>query len=160
MELVAAADSDWAGGWKESDIGTKSTSGYVISIAGCALLGRSKTQSTTALSSCEAEYISLALAAQEVVHCRQLLWDLQEDQQGATVLLCDNVAACELTKSETHQQRSKHIAIRYHFIRECIKRGEIQVKWCAGQDNVADMFTKPLGRVQFQRYCGRLLGST
>ena len=160
MELVAAADSDWAGGWKESDIGTKSTSGYVISIAGCALLGRSKTQSTTALSSCEAEYISLALAAQEVVHCRQLLWDLKEDQQGATVLLCDNVAACELTKSETHQQRSKHIAIRYHFIRECIKRGEIQVRWCAGQDNVADMFTKPLGRVQFQRHCGRLLGYT
>lgn len=159
MELVAAADSDWAGGWKDSDIGTKSTSGHVVSIAGCVLLGKSKTQGTTALSSCEAEYISLALAAQEVVHCRQLLWDLKEDQQGATVLYCDNVAACELTKSETHQQRSKHIAIRYHFIRECVKRGEIEVRWRSGQDNVADMFTKPLGRVLFQRHCEKLLGS-
>jgi len=158
MKLHAAADSDWAGGWKDTDIGTKSTSGYVISIAGSVISGRSKRQSTTALSSCEAEYISLALAAQEVVHCRQLLCDLDASQQEPTTLLCDNIAAGELTRSETHQQRSKHIAIRYHFIRECVKRNEIKVEWCPGQDNCADMFTKPLGRIAFQRHANTLLG--
>lgn len=158
MLLSAAADSDWAGGWKDDTLGTKSTSGYVVTIAGSVVVAKSKMQSTTALSSCEAEYISLALAAQEIVHCRQLLCDLQEEQMQPTILLCDNVAAGELCKSETHQQRSKHIAIRYHFIRECVKRGEILVKWCSGQDNVADMFTKPLGRVLFQRHAAKLLG--
>ena len=158
MTLEAAADSDWAGGWKSTDIGTRSTSGHVISIAGGVVVGKSKTQSTTALSSCEAEYVSLALAAQEIVHCRQLLCDLLEEQCAPTILFCDNVAAGELTKSETHQQRSKHIAIRYHFIRECVQRGEIAVKWCSGQENTADVFTKPLGRVLFQRHVSKLLG--
>ena len=158
MKLHAAADSDWAGGWKDTDLGTKSTSGYVISIAGSVISGRTKRQSTTALSSCEAAYISLALAAQAVVHCRQLLCDLDASQQEPTTLLCDNIAAGELTKSETHQQRSKHIAIRYHFIRECVKRNEIKVEWCPGHDNCADMFTKPLGKVAFQRHVDTLLG--
>ena len=159
MKLHAAADSDWAGNWKDSDNGTKSTSGYVVTIAGSVLVGKSKTQNTTALSSCEAEYMSLALAAQEIVHCRQLLCDLQEEQAAPTILLCDNIAAMDLVKSETHQQRSKHIAIRYHFIRECVKRAEMEVKWCSGHENVADMFTKPLGRVLFQKYVKALLGS-
>ena len=159
MKLMAAADSDWAGGWRDKVGGTKSTSGYVITLAGCVLIGKSKSQAATALSSCEAEYISLALAAQEIVHCRQLLCDLKEEQDGPTVLLCDNIAAGELVKSETHQQRSKHIAIRYHFIRECVQRKEIKVEWCSGQENAADMFTKPLGRVLFQKHATKLLGS-
>ena len=158
MILVAAADSDWAGGWKDKDNEAKSTSGYVISIAGSVLVAKTKRQTTTALSSCEAEYVSLALAAQEIVHCRQILCDLQEEQSNATRLICDNVAACELTKSETHQQRSKHIAIRYHFIRECVKRGEIQVQWLSGDKNPADMFTKPLGPALFKRHLNELLG--
>jgi hypothetical protein len=158
MELQSAADSDWAGGWNDSAADAKSTSGYVVAIAGSVISARSKRQSCTALSSCEAEYVSLALAAQEIVHCRQLLIDLGEMQEGPTVLKCDNMAAGELTRNETHQQRSKHIAIRYHFIRECVKRGEIKVEWCSGQDNVADMFTKPLGRILFKKHSGSLLG--
>lgn len=158
MNLVAAADSDWAGGWKSTEEGTRSTSGYVVTIAGAVVACKTKRQASTALSSCEAEYMSLALAAQEVVHCRQILVDLKEEQQGPTVILCDNLAAGELAKCETHQQRSKHIAIRYHFIRECIKRGEVQVKWIAGQDNHADIFTKALGRILFERHCKVILG--
>jgi hypothetical protein len=100
----------------------------------------------------------LALAAQEIVHCRQLLVDLNEQQNGPTILYCDNIAAGELAKCETHQQRSKHIAIRYHFIRECIKRNEVKVMWLPGQDNYADMFTKALGRVLFQKHCKVILG--
>jgi hypothetical protein len=156
MELTAAADSDWAGGWNDQTSEARSTSGYVITIAGSVISARSKRQNCVALSSCEAEYISLALAAQEIVHCRQLLIDLGEPQ-NSTVLKCDNMAAGELTKNETHQQRSKHIAIRYHFIRECVKRGEIKVEWCSGQNNMADMFTKPLGRILFEKYVRTLL---
>jgi transposase InsO family protein len=159
MNLVAAADSDWAGGWKNTDEGTRSTSGYVVTIAGGVIACKTKRQTSTALSSCEAEYMSLALAAQEIVHCRQLLSDLQECQKQPTVLYCDNLAAGELAKSETHQQRSKHIAIRYHFIRECIRRQEIEVKWISGQDNYADMFTKALGRILFEKHSKTILGS-
>jgi chaperone required for assembly of F1-ATPase len=158
MHLVAAADSDWAGGWKSVNDGTKSISGYVVSIAGAVVACKTKRQACTALSSCEAEYMSLALAAQEIVHCRQLLVDLNEQQNGPTILYCDNIAAGELAKCETHQQRSKHIAIRYHFIRECIKRNEVKVMWLPGQDNYADMFTKALGRVLFQKHCKVILG--
>ena len=159
MTLTAAADSDWAGAWSDAVPDARSTSGFVISIAGSVLVAKAKRQNCTALSSCEAEYVSLALAAQEVVHCRQILEDIKEAQPGPTPLLCDNEAAGELAKSETHQQRSKHIAIRYHFIRECVRRNEVRVQWCSGHDNPADMFTKPLGRILFQKHASHLLGS-
>ncbi len=158
MKLTAAADSDWAGGWSNPLSDARSTSGYVITIAGSVVVAKAKRQTCTALSSCEAEYVSLALAAQEIVHCRQILAEMDEEQLAPTLLECDNVAAGELAKSETHQQRSKHIAIRYHFIRECVKRGEVDVQWCSGQANPADMFTKPLGRTLFKRHLSTLLG--
>ena len=102
--------------------------------------------------------MAIAAAAQEVIYLRQLLKDLHEPQEEPTTILCDNNAARELTEKETHQQRTKHIAIRYHFVREAVRQKELVVKRIDGKDNPADLFTKPLPPITFKKHIQHLFG--
>ena len=150
--IKCACDSDWAGDWSGPEATARSTTGYVIWGAGGVVVARSRKQSVVALSSCEAEYMSICSAVQEIVYIRQLLVDLYRRQDSPTVLECDNSAAVELTSRETHQQRAKHISIRFHFSREAIRRGEVVMKRVPGISNFADMLTKPLGFTKFAQF--------
>lgn len=158
MTLHAACDADWACNWKGQGADAKSITGYVCWIAGGVVSAKAKRQTTVALSTCESEYVAIAAAAQEVIYLRQLLKDLHEPQEEPTTILCDNNAARELTEKETHQQRTKHIAIRYHFVREAVRRKELVVKRIDGKDNPADLFTKPLPPITFKKHIQHLFG--
>ena len=116
-QIVGYCDSDWAGNWKgNGDQVAKSTTGYIFMMNGGVISSRSRKQSTVALSSAEAEYMALAEAGQEALHLMQLYQDIT-GQVKKPEIYDDNTAAIQMTENEVHQPRSKHISIRFHFIR-------------------------------------------
>ncbi len=102
-----------------------------------------------ALSSCEAEYIAASTAACQAVWLRRLLAILAKREVQKVSLKIDNQAAISLCKNLVHHERSKHIDTRFHHIRECIEEGLIEVQHVNTKDQLADIFTKSLGRQKF-----------
>lgn len=102
-----------------------------------------------ALSSCEAEYIAATTTAYQGVCLNRLLLDLLEGGDRATTILVDNKSAIQLCKNPVFHDRSKHIDLRFHFIRECIDDGTIYVDHINTGDQLADILTKSLTRTRF-----------
>ena len=127
-------------------------------LAGGAVSWKSKLQQTVALSTSEAEYMSACAATQEAIFQRQLLEDLGFPQQEATVIHEDNTGAIALSENPVSHNRSKHIDIRYHFVRERVEMGEVKLVHVASEDQLADLFTKPLERVKLEKFRERVLG--
>ena len=110
----------------------------------------SKKQAVVALSSIEAEYISQTHAAKEAVWLRNFIVELQGKPQGPLTVLCDNQGAIALSKDNKFHSRTKHIDLRYHFIREAVEEGKINVEYIPTTENVTDVFTKALARPKFE----------
>ena len=146
-QCIGFCDADWAGDVNDR----KSTSGYLFQINGNAVSWRSKKQSCVALSTAEAEYMTLASAAQEAVLIRQLTTDMKNSPSGATVIFEDNQSCISMAKNPQYHGRAKHIDIKYHFIRDLINSKVIQLEYCCTNDMVADMMTKGLGREHFEK---------
>lgn len=143
--LIGYSDADWAGDQDDR----RSTTGNIFLLAGGAVSWLSKKQATVALSTAEAEYIALSQAAQEGVWLRRLLTELGMETT-ATVILEDNQGAIAIAKNPVDHARTKHIDIRYHYIRECVQNGQIQLKYCCTENMKADILTKPLPRQRFE----------
>jgi hypothetical protein len=127
----------------------KSTSGTLFSLGGCPISWQSQKQKIVALSSCEAEYVAGAIAACQGVWLRRLLNDMIGKRSSATTIYIDNKSAIQLCKNPVFHDRSKHIEVRYHFIRECVDTGTICVEHIRTGEQLADILTKPLARVRF-----------
>ncbi|OWZ15685.1 Integrase, catalytic core protein [Phytophthora megakarya] len=136
-QLTAFVDSDYA-----KDIDTRrSVSGYVMQMGDCAITYSCKSQRTVALSSTEAEYMSLAHGVKEMLFLRELLMELGV-QQHSTAVNVDNQSAIAMANNPVHHQRTKHIHSRYHFVRERVAMGDIFIEYVGTKDNVADLLTK------------------
>ena len=147
--LTGYSDSSWG-----DCIDTRrSTSGHVFLLGGNLITWRTKKQSTVAKSSTEAELVALSQATQECLWLRQLLKDLEFTQKGASVIFEDNQGAINLTKHQKHHDRTKHIAIHDLFCRERVHSGEIDVCYCNTNKMLADIMTKSVSRLQFQKMC-------
>ena len=127
----------------------KSTSGSVFLLGTSLLTWVSQKQRVVALSSCEAEYIASANAACQGIWLSRLLGELLGIQVPKVRLLVDNKSAIALSKNIVHHDRSKHIDTRYHFIRDCVDRGEVDINHVSTTEQLADILTKALGRVKF-----------
>ena len=143
LSLTAYRDSDWG-----SSDDRRSISGYCFFLHndGPLISWWSKKQGIVALSSCEAEYIALAMTVQEAKFLRQLLADMTGDKPKNVNVLADNTGAIELSRNPVYHQRSKHIAIRYHFLRSEVQSQNITVSYVPSEQNYTDMFTKPLSK--------------
>jgi hypothetical protein len=150
--LIAYVDSDYA---KEPDE-KRSTSGYTMMLAGGIVTYSSKLQRTTALSSAEAEYMALAHGTQEVIFLRELLKEIGF-AQGPTRMNIDNQAAEQMANNPVHHQRTKHIDVRYHFVRQRVELREIALEHVSTKENLADLLTKAVGKV-ILRYLRPKLG--
>ena len=146
--LSGYSDANYAG--DEAD--SKSVSGFVF-FAGGLVSWQSRKQDCVVLSSTEAEYVALSEACKEVVWLRRLLKQIGYPQSSASVLYEDNRGAIELSRNPKFHKRSKHIRTRYHFSRECLENEAISLEHCASEDMIADIFTKPLGKEKFRRFC-------
>ncbi|KAH9745481.1 hypothetical protein KPL70_004087 [Citrus sinensis] len=154
-KLVGYSDSDWGGDVDDR----KSTTGFVFFMGDTAFTWMSKKQPIVTLSTCEAEYVAATSSVCHAIWLRNLLKELSLAQEEPTEICVDNKSTIALSKNPVFHDRSKHIDTRYHFIRECIARKEVQIKYVKSQDQAADIFTKPLKQEDFVRFRS-LLGVT
>ena len=109
---------------------------------------RSKKQSIVALSTCEAEYVALATATQEAKFLRQVLADLMDRPCESVCMYVDNQGAIALANNPVHHKRSKHIDVKYHYVRLEVQNEVVKLVYVPTENNVADVFTKPVTRVK------------
>lgn len=152
FETVGYCDADYG----PDTEGRKSVSGYVFTKKGAAIAWGSKRQQTTALSTCEAEYMAMGVAVQEALWLRSLEGEIFNEKLQPTVLHCDNQSAIQLALNESYHPRTKHIDIRHHFIRDYILRNKISLKHVSSEKMVADMMTKSLPYVKIEYFINEM----
>ncbi len=145
VRFYGFSDSDWGGQLETS----KSTTGYGFFLGSALVSWQSKTQSVTATSSTHAEYIAAYHAAAECIWARNFLSELGLLDLGPTTLHCDNEAAIKLSKFHMVTPRSKHFDTKFHYLREQVATHTIDLIHCSGAENIADIWTKPLGSKKF-----------
>ena len=128
----------------------------MFTLNGCAISWKAQLQSTVALSSTEAEYMAITEAVKEDIWLKGLFGEL-DDRLKVTTVFCDNQSAIFLSKDQMFHDRTKHIDIRYHFVRDIIEKGDCVVEKIHTDDNPADMFTKSLPIAKF-KLCLDLVG--
>ena len=109
-----------------------------------------------ALSTAEAEYVAPCSASCEAVWLRKLLYELFDLPLEATSIFCDNQSCVKLSENLVFHDRSKHIEIKYHYIRDIVQRGAVKLLYVATDEQIADVLTKPLARVKFEYFRERL----
>ena len=150
--LHGFTDSDWMG----SVVDRKSTSGYCFSLGSAMISWSSRKQSSVAQSTAEAEYIAASAASREAVWLRKLLSDLFRTELEPTVIHCDNQSCIKLTENPVFHDRSKHIEMRYHYIRDMIQRKVLILQYVPTAEQTADIFTKPLPLIKFAYFRDKL----
>jgi hypothetical protein len=134
-----------------------SMTGWVFLVAGGAISWQSRRQKATATSTMEAEYMASCDAAKEAIWLRSMLQELGLQPTGPTTIRCDNQGSIALGKNPEQHQRSKHIDIQYHFVREQVARCAVEYVYIATERMIADQLTKPLTVNQHSR-CIRGMG--
>jgi hypothetical protein len=144
-QTVGFSDASYA----EDRKNRKSTSGYIFLKSNGPISWKSKKQPIVSLSSMEAEYIALTSASKEALWIRKLDGELEKEQ--TITINEDNQSAIKTANDEIHNERSKHIDVRYHFIREAIKQKLIKLAYLQTTSMLADALTKPLGAIQLEK---------
>ncbi|CAI5721435.1 unnamed protein product [Peronospora destructor] len=145
-KLLGYSDANWAG-----DIEMRrSTSGYVFVLNNGCISWLSKKQRSVALSSTEEEYMALSEATQEAVWLKSFMRVLSEEAgDDSLIIFEDNQGAIALAKNPEFHKRTKHIDIRYHFVREKVEKNQVVLQYCPTQDMLADIMTKAIAAPQF-----------
>ena len=151
--LCGYVDSDYAGDLDQR----RSLTGYVFTIGGGAVSWKATLQPTVALSTTEAEFMAITEAIKESIWLRGLVGELHSCQ-GATIVHSDSQSAIPLTKDPMHHERTKHIDVRYHFVRDIVAQGEIIVHKISTEENPASILTKTLPLAKFKK-CLDIIGA-
>ena len=138
-------DSDFAGDLDKR----KSTTDYVFTLAGGAVSWLSKLQTVVALSTTEAEYMAATQACKETIWIQRLIEELGHKQQKISVY-CDSQSALHIARNPAFHSRTKHIGVQYHFVREVVEEGSVDMQKIHTKDNLADAMTKPINAEKFE----------
>jgi hypothetical protein len=152
--IVAFSDSDFAGD-SETRI---SIAGFILYLMGVPISWKSKGQKGVTLSSTEAELVALSEAAKEVKFVFQVLRSMGVKVNLPIIVRVDNIGAIFIGSNVTVSQRSKHIDVRYHFVREYVHEGFIRIIFVRTKDNDADIFTKNLSGELHDRHASKMVG--
>jgi len=155
IRAMQYTDADWAG----EKSSAKSMSGGVTLVGDGAVSWHSRKQSTVSLSSMESEYYALASGVQDALWIHQLLFELGKPIIGGVPLLVDNSAVIDYCKRGGDVHRSRHVNIKYHFVRDHVEKEHIHLQWVPSAEQLADIFTKPLERAPFEYLRALLLGT-
>ncbi|GJY12893.1 ribonuclease H-like domain-containing protein [Tanacetum coccineum] len=146
--LVGYTDADWAG----CPSTRMSTSGYCVFLGDNLLSWSAKRQHTLSRSSAEAEYRGVANVVAETAWLRNLLRELHSPLSTATLVYCDNVNAVYMSANPVQHQRTKHIEIDIHFVRDMVTVGEVRVLHVPSRYQYVDIFTKGLPSTLFEEF--------
>ena len=159
-ELTYGGERHDIEGYSDADGATQehrhAISGYTFIFDGGAISWSSKKQELITLSTAEAEYVAATHAAKEAIWLRKLFGEIYPNSLSPTFLYCDNQSALKLATADNYHARTKHIDVRYHFIREVVARGAIKLAYCQTEDMVADMLTKALPKYKAVAHCASL----
>ena len=145
IKLTGYVDADWG-----RNFNRKSQSGYLFFIQNSLVSWASKRQTVVALSTTEAEYVAAACGAQEAIWLRLLLKSIGFTQEEPTTLYEDNNGCIAISKDARYHSKTKHIDIKYHFIRDAVVKRNVELKYCTSKDMRADILTKPLPKSSFE----------
>ncbi|KAK6124639.1 hypothetical protein DH2020_041627 [Rehmannia glutinosa] len=151
FSLKGYSDSDYAGNIDDR----KTTSGSCQFLGDCLVSWFSKKQNCVSLSTAEAEYISAAFCCIQLLWMKQTLADYKCSFESVPIF-CDNISAINIAQNPVHHNRTKHIEIRHHFLRDCVSKRKIEISFVPSQDQLADIFTKPLSSETFASIRARL----
>ena len=148
LELTYGDERNDLNGYTDADGASqehrRAISGYVFTIDGGAISWSSRKQELVTLSTAESEYVAATHAAKEAIWLRRLIFELFPPLKMETTLYCDNQATLTLAKIDNYHARTKHIDIRYHFIRQVVASGALKLVYCPTDDMTADILTKAL----------------
>ncbi|GKV32349.1 hypothetical protein SLEP1_g40963 [Rubroshorea leprosula] len=147
IDLAGFIDSDYAGDLDDK----KSTFGFVFMLGSAAISWSSKKQPIVTLSTTEVEYVVATSCACQAIWLRRIMEELELNQHEATSIYCDNSSAIKLSRNPVLHGRSKHIHVRYHFLRNLVQDRTIELIYFRIEDQVADIFTKPLKVAVFSK---------
>jgi hypothetical protein len=152
-KITGVCDSDYAG---DKDT-RKSVSGYVVYVNDAIIAWKSKGQRTVTLSSTEAEYIAITDLCTEVLFVKMLLETMGLEVEVPIKLYADNVGALFLAENASVGQRTKHIDVRYHFIRDLVQNGTLQIIFVKTTENDADIYTKNVTGDVFEKHISKYM---
>lgn len=140
------ADADWAGDTTDR----KSYTGLLVTYGDCVIAWESRKQKTVSLSSTEAEYLSISDATKEVMFLCNLLKEINNCQK-TIIIYNDNQSAQKIVRNCQHHNRTKHIDVRHHFIRDALEKGIIDIKYKPTDSMIADILMKSLSSISIMR---------
>ena len=150
--LHGYADSDWAG----SSVDRKSTSGYCFSLGSTMISWSSRKQGSVAQSTAKVESIAARDASREAVWLRTLFCGLCQEMFETKVIHWDNQSCLKLTENPVFHDRSRHIELKYHFIKDMVQRGAIKLQYIRTDEQIVDILTKPLSSGKFVHFRDKL----
>jgi hypothetical protein len=153
LQLQAYSDADWAG----CPDTRKSTTGWCMFLGNAAISWKCKKQDSVSKSSTEAEYRAMSAACSEIVWLRGLLTELGFSQGQPTSLHADNTSAIQIAANPVYHERTKHIEVDCHSIREAYDRRIINLPHVSTSDQTADIFTKSLTRQRHNFLVSKLM---
>ena len=146
FKLCGFSDSDWAGSVDDM----KNTSGFCFNFGSGAFSWCSKKQEVVAQSTAEAEFIAATAAVNQALWLKKLMHDLNMEQKDNTEIFVDNQAAIAISNNPVFHGKTKHFNIKLFFLREVQQNGEATLVYCKSEDQLADLFTKPLPLSKFE----------